>query len=210
MAVELYLVTDEALLRGRDLVWAVEEAVIGGVNMVQLREKHASPREFVEKAVALKTMLAPYGVPLIINDDVEVALAAGADGVHVGQGDMPVREVRRRLPRHAIVGLSVESREQVLEADALPVDYIAASPVFATPTKTDTVIEWGIEGVAWIRSVTRHRLVAIGGVKRDNAELIVRAGADSLAVISGILAPESPRMAAGEFRAVLDRCHGCY
>ena len=202
--VGLYLVTDEVLLRGRDLVWAVEEAVIGGVDMVQLREKNAAPREFVEKAIALKTMLDRYKVPLIINDNVEVAIQAGADGVHVGQHDMPVEEVRRRLAPGAIVGLSVESREQVLEAELLPVDYIAASPVFATPTKTDTVIEWGLEGVAWIRSVTHHKLVAIGGIKLHNATQIVAAGADSLAVISGILAPDSPRIAAAQYRAILD------
>ena len=202
---ELYLVTDEGMLHGRDLIQVVEETVIGGVNMVQLREKKASPRDFVEKAIALKQMLTRYGVPLIINDNVDVALASEADGVHVGQSDTPVLDVRQRLPLGAIVGLSVESRAQVVEANWLPVDYIAASPVFATPTKTDTVIEWGIDGLAWIRSVSRHKLVAIGGVKPENAGEILRAGAESLAVISGLLLPDSPREAAAEFRTILDR-----
>ena len=138
---ELYLVTDEELLCGKELIRTVEEAVCGGVGVVQLREKSLPTRQFVKRAVALKRMLAPYGVPLLINDRVDVALAADADGVHVGQSDMRVEMVRRLLPPGKIVGLSVESREQVLEAESLDVDYIAASPVFSTPTKTNTVIE---------------------------------------------------------------------
>lgn len=196
----LYLVTDDALLMGKDLLWTVEEAVRGGVGIVQLREKGLSTRKFIERAIALKRILKPYGVPLLINDRVDVALAADADGVHVGQSDMPADTVRRLLPPGKIVGLSVESRGQVLEAESLDVDYIAASPVFATPTKTNTVIEWGLDGVRWIRAHSRHRLVAIGGVNPQNTAEIIRAGADSLAVVSAILSPDDPRAAAEAFR----------
>ena len=111
----IYLVTDEGLLLGKDLYRTVEAAVKGGVSMVQLREKESSTREFIERAIRLKEVLTPYGVPLIINDRVDVALAADADGVHVGQSDMPYEMVKRLLPEGKIIGLSVESPEQVLE-----------------------------------------------------------------------------------------------
>lgn len=192
----LYLVTDEELLQGKDLYATVEAAVRGGVTMVQLREKESSTRDFVERAARLKQVLAPYHVPLIINDRVDVALAVDADGVHVGQSDMPYPLVKRLLPPGKIIGLSVESREQVLEANAYDVDYIAASPVFATATKTNTLIEWGLEGLSWIKSVSRHPLVAIGGINKGNAEAIFQAGTDGIAVVSAIIAASDPEMAA--------------
>ena len=192
----LYLVTDEELLQGKDLYATVEAAVRGGVTMVQLREKESSTRDFVERAARLKQVLAPYHVPLIINDRVDVALAVDADGVYVGQSDMPYPLVKRLLPPGKIIGLSVESREQVLEANAYDVDYIAASPVFATATKTNTLIEWGLEGLSWIKSVSRHPLVAIGGINKGNAEAIFQAGADGIAVVSAIIAASDPEMAA--------------
>ena len=201
---EIYLVTDEGLLSGKDLATTVAEAVRGGVGMVQLREKESSTRLFVERAAALKRLLAPLGVPLIINDRVDVALAADADGVHVGQSDMPPALVRRLLPPGKIVGLSVESPQQVLDAEGLDVDYIAASPVFATPTKTDTRIEWGLEGLRWIRLHSRHRLVAIGGIKPGNAADIVRAGASSLAVVAGICSAADPCGAARLYKRIAD------
>ena len=168
----IYLVTDERLLLGKDLYRTVEAAVKGGVSMVQLREKESSTREFVERAIRLKEVLTPYGVPLIINDRVDVALAADADGVHVGQSDMPYEMVKRLLPEGKIIGLSVESPEQVLEANNYDLDYVAASPVFSTTTKTNTIVEWGLDGLRWIRSVSRHPLVAIGGIHSNNVASI--------------------------------------
>ena len=120
----IYLVTDEGLLLGKDLYRTVEAAVKGGVSMVQLREKESSTREFIERAIRLKEVLSPYGIPLIINDRVDVALAADADGVHVGQSDMPYEMVKRLLPEGKIIGLSVESPEQVLEANDYDLDYV--------------------------------------------------------------------------------------
>ncbi len=195
---QLYLVTDEDLLHGKDLYRTVEAAVRGGVSMVQLREKESSTRQFIERAIRLKEVLSPYRVPLIINDRVDVALAADADGVHVGQSDMPYEIVRRLLPKEKIIGLSVESREQVLEANHLDVDYIAASPVFSTATKTNTIVEWGLDGLRWIKSVSRHPLVAIGGIHPDNVAAIHQAGADSVAVVSAIIAAKDPENAARE------------
>ena len=133
----LHLVTDSALCGPRGVLAVVEAAVRGGVRVVQLREKTLPTRAFVERARALKALLAPRGVPLIVNDRLDVALASGADGVHLGQDDLSPEDVRRWLP-HALVGLSIERAEQLAEAERLPVDYYGASPVFATTTKTDT------------------------------------------------------------------------
>jgi thiamine-phosphate pyrophosphorylase len=198
----LYLVTDRGLCGGRSLEEVVELAVQGGVACVQLREKELSTRAFVELAVALKALLAPSGVPLIINDRVDVALAAGAEGVHVGQEDMPCAMVRRLLGPRAIIGLSVETWEDVERARDLDVDYLGVSPVFPTPTKTDTKAAWGLEGIRRIRARVRQPLVAIGGLNAGNAAAAVRAGADAIAVVSAICASADPRQAARD----LDAC----
>ena len=130
----LYLVTDRALSLGRSLEEVVLGAVRGGAGIVQLREKDASTRFFVQEAERIKRLLAPYGVPIIIHDRVDVALAVGADGVHVGQDDMPYPLARKLLGKRAIIGLSVETEEQVREAEAYDVDYLGVSPIFPTPT----------------------------------------------------------------------------
>jgi thiamine-phosphate pyrophosphorylase len=192
----LYLVTDRELCLGRPLEEVVLQAVKGGVSMVQLREKQASTRLFVEEAERIKRLLAPYGVPLIINDRADVALAVGAAGVHVGQDDMPYRHARKLLGKEAIIGLSVETMAQVLEAEAYDVDYLGVSPIYETATKPDTRGSWGLEGLAEVRRVSRHRLVAIGGLNAGNAESVVRAGADSIAVVSAICSAPDPQDAA--------------
>ncbi len=199
----LYLVTDRGMLGGKDFLWTVEQAVGGGVGLVQLREKDCPTRDFVALACALKAMLDKYGVPLIINDRVDVALAAGAAGVHLGQSDMDASTARRLLGPAAIIGLSVESREQVIEAEGLEVDYIGISPVFSTPTKTDTVTQWGLDGIKWVRNHSRHPLVAIGGINPINAGAIFAAGADLIAVVSCIMASDNPYNAAGVLSGML-------
>lgn len=201
----LYLVTDRRMLRGRSLGDLVVEAVRGGVTMVQLREKDAPGREFVQLARELAGRLRPLGIPLVVNDRVDVALAAGADGVHVGQVDMDAADVRRLLGEQAIVGLSVESMAQVEQADGLPVDYLGVSPVFGTPTKTDTVTEWGLEGMARIARISRHPLVGIGGIHAGNAGEVIAAGAHGVAVVSAICAASQPAEAAAELRHAVDR-----
>jgi thiamine-phosphate pyrophosphorylase len=192
----LYLVTDRALCGGRPLEEVVAQAVAGGVAGVQLREKDLSTRAFVELAVALKRLLGPAGVPLIINDRLDVALAAGADGLHVGQEDMPCALVRRFMGPRAVIGLSVETWEDVERAQDQDVDYLGISPVFPTPTKTDTKAAWGLEGIRRIRAFSRHPLVAIGGLNPANAAAAVQAGADGIAVVSAICASADPRLAA--------------
>jgi thiamine-phosphate pyrophosphorylase len=202
----LYLVTDEHLYAGRALLDVVGAAVQGGtsgVSCVQLREKSLATRPFLERARALKSLLQPLGVPLIINDRLDIALACGADGVHVGQSDMPVAELRRLLPADAIVGLSIESLAQL---DTVPdgVDYLGVSPVFATPTKTDTAPAFGLDGLRAVRQRSRWPLVAIGGVHAGNAADVLAAGADGLAVVSAICAAADPAAAARTLRGLID------
>ena len=152
-ALRLYLVTDGALCRGRSLLDVVAAAVRGGAGCVQLREKTLETREFVARAVALKALLAPLSVPLVVNDRIDVALACGADGVHLGQHDMPVEIARRLLPDRVFIGWSVETPQDVARSAALPVDYLGVSPVFATPTKTDTAPAWGLDGLRRVRGM---------------------------------------------------------
>jgi thiamine-phosphate pyrophosphorylase len=192
----VYLVTDQTLCLGRPLASIVADAVRAGVACVQLREKIASTREFLNQALALKPVLASAGIPLIINDRVDIALAAGADGVHLGQSDMPYDAARRLMGPDAIIGLSVETWADVAAAQNLDVAYLGVSPVFATPTKTDTRSPWGLDGLTRIRAYSRHSLVAIGGLNAANAKEIIRAGADAVAVVSAICSAEDPFTAA--------------
>lgn len=191
----LCLVTDRDLCGARPLEEVVMEAVRGGVTSVQLREKHLATRAFVATAVHLKALLAPFGIPLIINDRVDVALAVDANGVHVGQDDMPCEMVRRLMGPTTLIGLSVECWEDVVRAQDQPVDYLGVSPIFATPTKTDTRGAWGLEGLARIRAFSRHPLVAIGGLNEANIQAVVRAGAEGIAVVSALCAAPDPQRA---------------
>ncbi|HZX46231.1 MAG TPA: thiamine phosphate synthase, partial [Clostridia bacterium] len=131
----LYLVTDREILKGRDLLQAVEEALSGGVTLVQLREKDASSREFYQLAVSMKNLTAEYGVPLIINDRLDIALAVEADGIHIGQEDLPLPVVRRLLGPDKIIGYSVSNIEEACYGEKHGADYLGAGPVFATATK---------------------------------------------------------------------------
>ena len=201
----LYLVTDRALCGDRSLADVVSQAIRGGVTCVQLREKDLSTRDFVEEARTIKELLAPLGIPLIINDRLDVALAVEADGVHVGQDDMPYEIARKLMGPGAIIGVSVETWEDVETAEKLDCDYIGVSPVFETPTKTDTKGAWGLEGLVKIRSCSRHRLVAIGGINQTNAGDVVAAGSDSLAVVSAICSADDPFEAARELSSLFSR-----
>jgi len=192
----VYLVTDQDLCLGRSLAAVVEAAAGAGIACVQLREKTLPTRFFLNQALTLKPILAAAGIPLLINDRVDIALAAGADGVHLGQSDMPCEAARRLLGPDAVIGLSVETWEDVTGAQDLDVDYLGVSPIFATPTKTDTKTPWGLEGLARVRAYSRHPLVAIGGLHAANAPDIIRAGADAVAVVSAICSAKDPYAAA--------------
>jgi len=208
----LYLVTDRGLCGHRPLADVVLQAIRGGASCVQLREKGASTRAFVEEARRIKELMAPFRVPLIINDRLDVALAVGADGVHVGQDDMPYEIARKLMGPKAIIGLSVETWEDVERAERLDANYLGVSPIFATPTKTDTKGAWGLDGLARIRAFSRHPLVAIGGLNAANAEAVVMAGADGVAVVSAICASPDPlstsRQLTDIIRAALQKRQG--
>ena len=198
----LYLVTDRALCGPRTIDEIILAAVAGGVKYVQLREKNVTTRFFIEEAHRIQVLCKPFRIPLIINDRVDVALAAEAGGVHLGQDDMPCALARKLLGPQALIGLSVECWEDVVRAQEQDVDYLGVSPVFATPTKTDTKGCWGLAGVAKIKAYSRHPLVAIGGINETNAAAVIRAGADCLAVVSAICASFDPRQAAERLTAI--------
>ena len=196
----LYLVTDRALAGARSLIEVALAAVRGGVTAVQLREKNCATREFVELGRDLKTLLAPLGVPLIVNDRVDVALAIGADGVHLGQSDMDYDTARRLLGPEAVIGLSVETMHQAEQAENLTVDYLGVGPVFATATKPDAAAPWGLESLAALRKTSKHVLVAIGGIDVANTPGVIEAGADGVAVVSALCAAADVELAARRFR----------
>jgi thiamine-phosphate pyrophosphorylase len=201
----LYLVTDRELCLGRPVERIVEAALRGGVSCVQLREKSLPTGAFVEIARSIKSILAPRGVPLIINDRVDVALAADADGVHLGQSDLSFLDARKLLGPGAIIGLSVESMDQALEAEDWGVDYLGVSPILATPTKPEAKAAWGLDGLRRLRRATSHVLIAIGGINPANAAQVLEAGADGLAVVSAICSAPDPENAARRLREAVDR-----
>ena len=205
-ALKLYLVTDRDLSLGRSLEEVVCEAVAGGVTIVQLREKDAATGEFVELARRLMAVLKPLGVPLIINDRVDVALAVDADGVHIGQSDMSYADARRLLGPDKIIGLSVENFEDLEAANELDVDYIGISPVYGTPTKTDTAEPFGLEGLRKAVQMSVHPTVAIGGMNASTVQDVMAAGTDGVAVVSAICSAPSPRAAAAELVSKMLHC----
>jgi thiamine-phosphate pyrophosphorylase len=195
----LCLVTDRGLAGGRSLVEIVAAAVTGGVTMIQLRDKTATTRVMIEEARALKALLGSLRIPLIVNDRIDVALAAGADGAHVGQSDMPAALVRKLLGQDAIVGLSITTSAEARAADTEFADYLGVGPIFPQLTKPDAAMALGLEGLAEIRRLTGKPIVAIGGVTAANARAVRAAGADGIAVVSAIMGAQDPTTAAAAF-----------
>ncbi len=201
----LYLVISAADCAGRDFVHVAEQAVLGGVDVVQLREKHAMPDEFLGKAERLQAMLQQYEVPLIINDNLDVAMHSNAFGIHVGRSDCSPAHIRSVWATCRSLGYSIEQLDQLQTEDARLSDCLGISPVFKTPTKTDTVTEWGLDGIRTIRERTDKPLVAIGGINAEIAGDVIRAGADCIAVVSAICQAPDPQQAAREIRTQIDR-----
>ncbi len=178
-------------------------AVAGGVTCVQLREKHCSTREFIDQARALQPLLKDRRIPLIINDRLDVALAVGAEGVHLGQQDMAIADARKIAGRALVIGISVESVGDAIRAEQQGADYLGVSPVFATPTKTDTAPPLGLEGIRQIRRAVAIPIVGIGGVNLRSAASVLGAGADGIAVVSAIVSADDPKQAAVELRKII-------
>ncbi|SAL64564.1 thiamine-phosphate pyrophosphorylase [Caballeronia peredens] len=204
----LYLVLDPVQCGGHDAALAVARAALeGGVTLVQLRAPEWHKRAWFELARELVPITRAHGVPFVINDHVDVALAAGADGVHVGQRDLPAEAARRLLGPDALIGLSVSNLAETADAAGLAgiVDYLGAGPLYATPTKTDASAPCGIDGFAAMRAATHLPTVAIGGIQAHNAADVMRAKPAGLAVVSAICKAANPRDAAAALRATITR-----
>lgn len=182
----LYPITD-TLISGLSHAKQVEQFAAGGATFIQLREKRASPRDFYEAAREAMTLARTLGLRIVINDRVDIAIAVKADGVHLGQTDLPPDRARLLLGENRIVGYSTHTLEQALAATFAPVDYIAIGPVFQTRTKDrpDEVV--GLDTVGEVKRQVTKPLVAIGGITLDSARMVIEAGADSVAVISDLL-----------------------
>ncbi|MCY9872459.1 thiamine phosphate synthase [Vibrio barjaei] len=200
----LYLVTDE----NQDLdtlIEVVKQAVEGGVTMVQIREKHHDIRTFITKAAAVKKVLEGTSVPLIINDRVDVALAIDADGVHLGQTDMPATLARTLIGEDKILGLSIESEAQLQQAKQLPIDYIGLSAIFSTTTKTNIKTEWGLEGLTNALQQIELPIVAIGGINESNLLDVAKTGVHGVAIVSAISHAGSPKQAAQQLLTIMEK-----
>ena len=197
------LVTDPVMTARRGLLETVVAAIAGGVTIVQLRQKGGSARQMVEAGRALKALLAPCGIPLTVNDRIDVAHAIGADGVHVGQDDLPPAAARAMLGPDAIIGLSITDESQLVTIDA-SVDYVGLGPIFPTGTKLDAAPALGETTFAALRRRIRQPVIAIGGITFANATQAIAAGADGIAVVSAICAATDPRAAAQSLRTAVD------
>jgi thiamine-phosphate pyrophosphorylase len=200
----LYLVTDRSLSRGRSTPALVEAAIRGGATVVQYREKSLSTRLMIEEAWAIAEVCKRLGALFIVNDRLDVALAVGADGLHVGQDDMPAGLARRLLGPDRILGVSAGSVEEALEAAAAGADYIGASPIFSTPTKSDAGPALGLAGLSAMAGRLALPVVAIGGINAANARSLMEAGAAGLAVVSAIVAADDVEGSARALRAIID------
>ena len=201
-SLSLYAILDPRFLRGRNLVEVARALVRGGVTCLQLRDKEASNRDLYEEARLLKASLHPLGIPFIVNDRLDIALAVEADGVHLGEEDIPICEARRILGKGKILGASADTVEAVTRAAREGVDYIGFGAVFPTGTKEDA----RLGSLALLPQVKREvsiPVVAIGGIKRSNALEVLKAGADGLAVISDLLEAEDMEARAREFSVIL-------
>lgn len=197
----VYLVTDTGFLQGRDFTACIEAALKGGVTLLQYRDKTADSRTLFERALLLKKLCAAYQVPLLINDRLDIALAVQADGVHVGQSDLPVAVVRRLLGDQAVVGASAHNAEEARQALADGADYLGCGAVFGTTTKNDAGY-LGLTGLQSIRQAVTAPIVGIGGVNSGNFEQVLQTGANGAAIVSGILAAADIEAEVRKFTAV--------
>ncbi|MBP2649771.1 MAG: Thiamine-phosphate pyrophosphorylase [Firmicutes bacterium] len=200
----LYLVTDRRLLGNKELVATVEDAIKGGVTVVQLREKDVSTQQFYSIALAVKKAVLQYKVPFIINDRIDVALAVEADGIHIGQSDMPLVTARKLVGPTMVIGVSVATLAEAVAAENEGADYLGVGAVFPTGTKADAR-SVSLELLSEIKARVNIPVVAIGGINIQNASQVVTTGVDGLAVVSAIIAQKQPGLAAKNFRQIIDK-----
>ncbi|MEN6343355.1 MAG: thiamine phosphate synthase [Methanospirillum sp.] len=201
----LYVVTDEVVSGGRSHLECARGAVAGGADVVQLREKARSAGEILAIARAIRAATAGSGTLFVVNDRLDIALAADADGVHLGQGDLPVAAARQLASRPFLIGASVGSAEDAVRAERDGADYVAVSPVYSTGSKTDAGPGHGLEAVSVIRDAVRIPVIGIGGIGPGNAADVILAGADGCAVISAVLAQPEIVEAVRSLRGVIRR-----
>ena len=197
----LYLVTDRVLLGERDLEDCIELAIQGGVTLVQLREKSLSTLEFLQLAIRVKEITSRYHIPLIINDRLDIALAMDADGLHIGQDDLPMLKVRELFP-NKLIGVSASTLAEALLAQQQGADYLGVGAVFRTTTKTDAP-EVSLEQVELIKKSVTIPVVAIGGINRTNLQKVMATGIDGVSVVSAILAQENIIEATKQLRELM-------
>jgi len=199
----LYAIIDPAQSEGRSPVEVAEDLLAAGVRLIQLRDKRASPRGLYETARQLAALVRRAGGLFVVNDRADIALAADADGVHVGQDDLPVESARQVVGRGKLVGFSTHNPEQVREADRSTADYVAFGPIYSTTSKANPDPLVGLEGLAHARTLTRKPLVAIGGITLENVRPVLEAGADSMAIIRGLVGAKDIAQRAREFLSML-------
>ncbi|MDQ0340343.1 thiamine-phosphate pyrophosphorylase [Caldalkalibacillus uzonensis] len=195
----LYVITGEQFYPERNYLEVIEEAINGGADIVQLREKKKTKRELLDMAKHLKDLCVRYDVPFIVNDHVDIALAVDADGVHLGQDDLPLEEARKILGPDKIIGISTHKLEEAKRAEEGGADYIGVGPVFPTITKEDVVDPVGLEYVREVVAHIRIPFVAIGGIKLHNVDQVLEAGAERICIVSAIVGAEDVQGAARAF-----------
>lgn len=197
----LYLITDSKLAGDRSNKEVVEATISGGADLIQLREKDYTTRQLIKEGRELLKVTRKAGIPLIVNDRVDVALAIDADGVHLGQEDMPLVEARKILGKDKIIGISTHNLEQAMEAEAEGADYIGYGPVFATTTKGRAPV--GVESLKRVMKVIKIPVFAIGGIKLNNLKQVIEAGTNRVAVISGIVAADDIKKTSEAYKVML-------
>jgi thiamine-phosphate pyrophosphorylase len=201
----LYVVTDAELSNGLSHSQIAELACKGGADVIQLRDKNIDDAEFLRYAREIKRICDRYGSLFIVNDRFDIALQCEADGAHLGQSDLPISEARKRAPEGFILGCSVGSPEEAVKAERDGADYVALSPVFDSSSKLDAGSGHGLRTLSEIRKAVNIPVLAIGGINKDNAASVVKAGAEGLAVISAVVSQPDVTAAARELREIIVR-----
>jgi thiamine-phosphate diphosphorylase len=201
----LYLVTDPLLNRGYSVLEQVELALLGGVKIVQIREKKLSTPDYIKLASEVLKLTHTHNAFLIINDAIEVAMAAGADGLHLGQEDISIREARNILGNDTIIGISVKTEDEAVYAEENGADYLAINGVFPTATKEDLGDCVGLEGITRIRGITRLPVIGIGGINLNNCRSVIEAGAHGIAVVTAITMSDNIPQTCRSFLEIMDK-----
>ncbi|MEK4249259.1 thiamine phosphate synthase [Paenibacillus sp. FSL W7-1287] len=206
---KLYAITGEQFHPGRDMLDVMEQAILGGVDIIQLRDKSGDIEAIRKKAVALRQLTAKYGVTYIVNDYIDIALEVDADGVHLGQGDVPLAEARRRMGKK-IIGISTHAIEEAIQAERDGADYIGVGPIYPTKTKEDVVDPVTVSYVKEVASTIKIPFVAIGGIKLHNVDEVIKAGATRICAVSEIVGSDDIQRTCREFLSKLEKARAIH